>query len=166
VFRFVLFVALVSGCSSPPPDPPPVPPPVGLPLTLGMDAGDQSFVAFTDGEDVTLVEGAQGGFHVWVRYRYGGEAGVTARLERTAHRQMDDALVLRSTAQVGMVPESDPLPMFMCPSPVGLSVIDQPIVFQLQFSDDNGAVLAEGAATLVPRCPEANRDFCLRICTG
>jgi hypothetical protein len=138
----------------------------GAPLTLGTSDAMGGFVPYTDGQDVTLVEGAQGGFHVWMRYEYGGKSGISARLERTAHRRLDGAIVLRSVGDANMVPESDPLPMFMCPSPVGLSVIDQPIQFQLRFTDDAGAELATGAITLVPHCPDDNRDFCLRICTG
>ncbi len=56
--------------------------------------------------------------------------------------------------------------MFMCPSPIGLSVIDRPIVFELAFHGEDGAALARQSITLVPRCPDGERDFCLRICTG
>ncbi len=59
-----------------------------------------------------------------------------------------------------------PLPMFMCPSPVGLSVIDVPIVFEITVEDSAGQASAHGAVTLVPRCPDANRAFCEQICTG
>jgi hypothetical protein len=38
-------------------------------------------------------------------------------------------------------------------------------VFELELSDDSG-VIAKGQSTLVPHCPDDNRDFCLRICTG
>jgi hypothetical protein len=56
--------------------------------------------------------------------------------------------------------------MFMCPSPVGLTVIEQPIVYQLAMSDADGTALAAGTVTLVPHCPDDAADFCMRICTG
>ncbi len=153
---------------APPVDPPPAPTRGPAPLELGHGDELGAFVPYEGGADVTLVEGAQGGFHVWLRYRYGGDDAdrVHARLERTAHRLADDALVLRTSAEVTVARDSMALPMFMCPSPVGLSVIDQPIVFSLDFTDDDGAPVARGDVTLVPRCPEASREFCLRICTG
>jgi hypothetical protein len=56
--------------------------------------------------------------------------------------------------------------MFMCPSPIGISVVDVPIYFTLRLSGAGDADLARAAITLVPRCPDAQRDFCTRICTG
>ena len=56
--------------------------------------------------------------------------------------------------------------MFMCPSPIGISVVDVPIDFTLRLLGAGDAELARAAITLVPRCPEAQRDFCTRICTG
>ena len=134
-------------------------------LVLGTSGEGGAFAPYTDGQDVTLVEGAQGGFHVWMRYSFDGAPRAEAHLERTAHRVIDDALVLRSTTEVNMDRLSGPLPMFMCPAPVGLSVIDQPIEFELHFTDEAGD-LADQRITLVPHCPVENQAFCLRICTG
>ena len=47
-----------------------------------------------DGQDVTLVEGAQGGFHVWMQYAVRGLPAGTVTLERSAHRVSDGAVVL------------------------------------------------------------------------
>ena len=139
-------------------------------LTVGGVGADGQWRELADGADVTLVAGAQGGFHVWLRYRVDGLAAGTQRLERTAHRVSDGQLVLRSTGEVTVQPGSDgafepadPIPMFMCPSPIGLSVIDQPIVFRIAFPDEQLA----RELTLVPHCPtDGSRDFCMRICTG
>ena len=145
---------------------PPVPPPTAGTLTLGMSDASDAFLPFIDGQDVTLVSGAQGGFHVWLRYRYDGTPGGNAKLSRGAHRLADDAIVLRTNAEITVAAESALMPMFMCPSPIGLSVIDQPIVFSLGMDADDGTPLAAQHITLVPHCPDAERDFCLRICTG
>jgi hypothetical protein len=144
-------------------------PPAEVKTSMGslvLGTGDVSaFVPYVDGQDVTLVEGAQGGFHVWMRYAFDGVPGAEVKLERRAHRVVDDELVLRSNTQVVLELECMPMPMFMCPAPVGLSVIDQPIDFELRISDDSG-VLADQHVTLVAHCPTENADFCFRICKG
>jgi hypothetical protein len=156
----LLCAACLGGCA------PRAPAAAPVTLALGTRAADGAFTPLADGTTVVLVEGAQGGFHVWMSWALGGATAPTATLERTAWRLSDDALVLRAAGEIDLADQSRPLPMFMCPSPVGLSVIDQPIVFRLRFSDDSGP-LAAGEVTLVPRCPDGvQADFCHRICSG
>lgn len=148
------------------------PPPGDGNLTLGTIAADGSFAPLAEGQDATLVEGAQGGFHVWMKFRARDVPAGDATLYRTAHRLSDDKLVLRTQGVQTMGPPGAdgywevpaPLPMFMCPSPIGISVIDVPIVFEIAVEGAGGR--ASGQVTLVPRCPSANADFCQRICTG
>jgi hypothetical protein len=169
VQRVVAFI-LLAGCSAPPPGghavPDLAPPPVA--------AGEMTVLTLTDGQDDTLVEGAQGGFHVWMQYAVRDLPAGTYTLERSAHRASDGAVVLvfRGDVDIG-APAADgwwtapaPIPMFMCPSPIGISVVDVPIDFTLRLSDAGDSEQARAAITLVPRCPEAQRDFCTRICTG
>jgi len=163
---FIFLCVLACSACAPLPPVPPVPPPAAGAMTLGMSDVDGTFAPFTEGQDVTLVSGAQGGFHVWLAYRYDGVPGGDAKLSRGAHRLVDDAIVLRTSAEITVAVQSPPMPMFMCPSPIGLSVIDQPIVFELSMQPDDGSGLVAQHITLVPHCPDAERDFCLRICTG
>jgi len=135
-----------------------------------------SVLMLADGQDATLVEGAQGGFHVWMQYAVRGVPASTVTLERSARRVSDGAVVLvyRGDVDVGAPdPANDgwwtapsPIPMFMCPSPIGISVVDVPIAFTLRLVGAGDAELARADLTLVPRCPDAQRDFCTRICTG
>jgi hypothetical protein len=148
------------------------PPPAVATGDVQVELADATFAALTDGEQVALVAGAQGGFHVWMSYRLSGVAAGRVTLERLAHRAQGGELVLRSSGTVDVAPDAsgafsspDPLPMFMCPTPVGLSIVDAPIVFELRFSAE-GAPLADRSVTLVPRCPDAARELCERICTG
>jgi hypothetical protein len=152
------------GCSAPPP--PTDTPPTTAQLELGQRAADGSFTRYQAGQDVTLVAGAQGGFHVWLSYVMTPPRSGAMTLERTAYREVDGKLVLRSTGEIE--PDGEPLPMFMCPAPVGLSVLDQPIEYRLRFVDGE-TDLAAGAITLVPHCPAENpdhRELCQRICQG
>ena len=51
--------------------------------------------------------------------------------------------------------ESDkPTPMFMCPSPIGIRVIDVPITFEVEFLDDKGAPRATGTINLGGALPD------------
>jgi hypothetical protein len=164
--RLAVFALMIVGCGGTPAAP------RSAALTLGAPT-EGGFAPFSDGQDVSLVAGAQGGFHVWMKYRASGMPAAEARLERTAHRLSDGVVVLRTEGVVELGPAGaagwfespDALPMFMCPSPIGISVVDVPIVFELRFSDASSELL-HGAITLVPHCPDGAREFCQRICTG
>jgi hypothetical protein len=172
---------LATGCGGAPP----VPPPPGSPmLTLGGFEGDGgSFVPLVDGADATLVEGAQGGFHVWMEFRLANAPAEHVDVTRLAHRVSDNALVLRAvgTYDIPQMPPGqpwespEPARMFMCPSPIGIRVVDEQIRYDVSFGHEEGTdangmpivhEVAHGTITLVPRCPDAQRDFCLRICSG
>ncbi len=149
--RFLLLALLAAGCG---------PGGDGAP-ELALE--DDGFAPLVDGQEVSLVAGAQGGFHVWMNVRVHGAAPDPAVIARSAHRVADGALVLRSTTAVELDAAGvtlAPLPLFMCPSPVGLSVVDTPIRFELRLET------ARRAVTLVPRCPPEARELCLKICTG
>jgi hypothetical protein len=163
---FTIAIAF-AGCGGPGQPPPPT-------MQAQVELSDQNGAPVTDGQDVTLVAGAQGGFHVWLSYRVEGMAAGEVVLERTAHRLSDDQLVLRSSTTIELGAPGDdgwyaspaPLPMFMCPSPVGLSVIDVPIQFELSFGSRDGTPLASQSVTLVPHCPDQASTFCQQICSG
>jgi hypothetical protein len=154
-----------------------LPPPEDAKLLIGGAASDGSgYVELVAGEDVTLVPGGQGGFHVWLRLRgLGLEPGMLA-IERNARRVSDGALILRTMDRKEMaspLPDgewfevSDPMASFMCPSPIGVSVIDTEVRFEVSVVDPSG-VSANAAITLVPRCPPDPdlRRYCERLCTG
>src|SRR5438045_2499798 len=143
--------AALGGCSAPPPTGPAPPPPLdpgaraqlalGAPADGAADAAG-AMVPFRDGQDVQLVAGAQGGFHVWMRYALKDvPAGAMIKVERLAHRQVDNAIVLRfdSYEAVGELGadgwyRTAAFPMFMCPTPIGVSVVDNAIIYELHVS--------------------------------
>lgn len=166
-------------------------PPTPLQLVLGgATSVDGAFVPLVDGQDATLVEGAQGGFHVWMKYRLHGLTEPQHFLvEKRAWRKSDGQLVLRAMGWVDAGtanPQDDPdggsdafwelpeaMPMFMCPSPIGIRIVDEPIVFQVTLIDEGGGeagmTAAQDQVLLVPRCPTTPDDklaFCMSICTG
>src|SRR5688572_22592811 len=149
--------------------------PVETPAELQVGTADRDGTGFHDvaeGADAELVAGAQGGFHVWVNVRVQGAAGVLG-LSREARRVEDEQLVLRALEQPLEVPgdamtawwESPrAVPSFMCPTPIGVGVVDRAIRIEVLLLDDADAVLGIDTVTVTPRCPIGqNEAWCRDI---
>ncbi|MBX5483516.1 MAG: hypothetical protein IRZ16_16970 [Myxococcaceae bacterium] len=143
-------------------------------VQLGGVAEDGVTFAPLEG-DQPLVPGSQGGFHVWVKLRFTGFEPGKHTVQRTARRTRDERLVLttRTGIAVGEPDASgtwetpDPLPSFMCPAPIGVSVIDEPIRFEVEVLDEAGQAVAHDGAVATPHCPEGEQaQFCQQICSG
>lgn len=163
----------------------PPPPPDSLPgqLSLGTIDTQGRWVDLVEGAEVELVPGAQGGFHVWLKYRVSGLSG-RVRVSRIADRigpgdtrqrvLTAPSTVLELPAGTSPWETPDPIPSFMCPTPIGVSVLDAPIAFQVTMEAADAtstppATLARAAVTLRPHCPpvgDGTRPFCLQICQG
>jgi hypothetical protein len=145
-------------------------------LTLGTAATDGSgFEAL--GGDATLVPGAQGGFHIWLKYRISGMAPEAVKVHRESRRVSDDALVLLADGSVDVgapgpedggwwqLPQAQP--SFMCPTPIGIGVIDERMVFEVTITTEAGAPLAKSSAEATVHCPDGDQAaFCAKICAG
>ena len=151
--------------------------PGAVQVELGTAASDGTgFLPLTG--DQTLVPGAQGGFHVWVKWKVQGMSPQKVHAQRTVRRTSDDALILTTVGAVDVGASSDgwwelpsALPSFMCPTPIGVRVQDEEVKFDLVISaDDNGepgAQLGQTTATATPRCPtDSEMTFCQQICDG
>jgi len=149
-------------------------------LVLGSASEDRTrFVPVDDGADVPLVPGSQGGFHVWTGLRVRSASGILY-LEREAHRMSDGERILRASTTVLELPgeamdewwehphgDVNALPSFMCPTPIGLAVRDEPLIVRAQILTEDEELLAEDDLIIVPRCPADNQaDFCAEICSG
>ena len=98
-----------------------------------------------------------------------------SHVHRESRRVSDDALVLLAdgTQDVG-TPGDDgwwelptALPSFMCPTPIGINVIDERIVFQVTLTTMDGPPLAKSSAEATVHCPDgAQAAFCAKICSG
>jgi hypothetical protein len=150
------------------------PPPGDAMLTLGTAASDGT--GFLElGGDATLVPGAQGGFHIWIKYRIAGMAPETIKVHRESRRVSDNALVLLTDGSVDVgdagsdgwweLPTAQP--SFMCPTPIGINVIDQRIEFDVTMTTEAGAPLAKATAEATVHCPDGDQAaFCANICSG
>lgn len=177
----VLGAALWAGCQ-PPETAPDLGPTPGT-LTLGtIDParfGDNRWVDLADDQLVQLAPGAQGGFHVWVLYRIQGLAG-RVQVSRIADRLPPDGSarqrVLTTTGfltlpSTDLWQTPDPIPSFMCPTPIGVSVLSAPIELSVRITDqdDSTRTLAQAKVRLQEQCPpdtDPTHAFCLRICQG
>jgi len=58
-------------------------------------------------------------------------------------------------------------PSFMCPTPIGINVIDERIVFEVTLSTMDDAPLAKTSAEATVHCPDGDQAaFCAKICSG
>jgi hypothetical protein len=153
-----MMLLLIAGCAAGAPGP--------LRLTLGGAHDDGSGFLPLSG-DVDLVPGAQGGFHLWLKYRLSG-VDRQVHVIRSAVRVSDGRAILNALPLVQTVTDPfespEAMPSFMCPTPIGVRVYDEEVELRLQIRDGD-ATLAEGSARVIARCPP-NNDFCPRICGG
>lgn len=172
---------LLAACGGGPTHPPP-PPTDTAHLSIG--AGEESGASFTeiaDGQDLELVPGAQGGFHIFLNVRIDASKmrpGVdTVVLDRQARRKATGELVSTAKRRAPLILSSDggfvqgdrAFTMFLCPTPIGVPIRDQLLILWVRALADEAddRPLAEGTLQLRPRCPAgAQAEFCARICSG
>ena len=121
--------------------------------------------------DSTLTPGSQGGFHVWVNVRLTGATAARTRIKHTIRRKSDGTLFSTGERTVDVVAgetwESSPAwPAFVCPSPLGINILNVPAVIKLELSTIEGVALGSGEATTTFACPAAQQAFCESICQG
>ncbi len=143
-------------------------------LSLGGTAVDGSgFVPLTG--DQELVSGSQGGFHVWLKFRIRGMQPEPVTVRRTARRISDNRLLLQAEGpfEVGAANDAgtwelpSPIPTFLCPSPLGVDIIGQPVRFRVELAGPSGAMIDVAESNATPRCPTDNQaPFCQQICSG
>jgi hypothetical protein len=122
----------------------------------------------------TLVPGAQGGFHVWLSYRIKGADGAV-KASHTVRRESDGKLLSRGDRRLevadagtdGWWQSDSATPAFLCPTPLGVSVIDEHAVFEVNLFAEDGSELATQQVKTQLVCPtDAQAAFCMSICQG
>lgn len=171
--RALVLLVVAGACG--PGNPPPPPPPSQCELTLGSaPTGGTGFAEMPLA--ATLVPGAQGGFHVWLSYRIkgAGEAGVL-KAAHTVRREADGKLFSRGERRLELSApgadgwwESDlATPAFLCPTPIGVSVIGEQAIFEVTLFAEDGTEMAKQQVRSQLTCPTGGQaEFCQRICTG
>ncbi len=186
--RLALLAALLFGCGADPkvggaldagvPDAMPADGPIqpsDVMVTVGGSDGT-IWQSMEDGADAALHPGAQGGFHVYLHLRTKGLSPGLVTIERVGKRLRDGQVVTRARDRkmldvaadgTGWLQITEPMLVFMCPSPIGVGIQDEAIHYDLDLTDAQMHT-AHAEKTLTPRCPEAadQRAFCERICRG
>lgn len=136
-------------------------------LTLGGEGADGGFVTLTG--QVEGAPGSQGGYHVPLRYQVSGAAAPGVVFQHRVTRAVDGALVSKGERTWDVGPASPwtserPTIVFLCPTPVGVNVVAEPLVFVVTATRD-GQLLGAARATATFGCPPGDA-FCERICSG
>jgi len=170
MMRLALALCLTAACGiSPRPDA------GGLEVELELGSAAPAGTGFTPmPAEATLVPGAQGGFHVWLSYKVKGTEGAV-KAAHTVRREGDGKLLSRGERRLevaaveegGWWQSDGATPAFLCPTPLGVSVIDVSAIFEVTlFSEDARELVKQQVKTQL-KCPtDGQADFCQRICKG
>lgn len=142
------------------------------PIELGTTDSSGNFVALTG--EAFATPGAQGGFHVNTFFRL-PEGGVgDVYFHYRVVRARDDKLVSTGSRKfnlglfrVSTWTNPEPVTVFMCPTPVGIDIIGEELVFTVWASTVvETERLAEGTAKVIFRCGPSGGSYCDSICKG
>ncbi len=154
-------VVLTAACD---PEPPPIEPPVEASVSIGLVSAD-GFAKLSDGVELELIPGAQGGFHVTLDTRVNMPGEVTVK--REIRRDDTGELVARSQVRSDVARDGAlmvDLPMFLCPAPVGINIADETLEVTYRIESEAGTQ-AMGRLAFIPRCPSSEGEaFCDKIC--
>lgn len=139
-------------------------------LELGGEAADGGYLPLPPESFAT--PGAQGGYHLAVLYQVTGQALERVVFAHRVTRVRDDVLVSKGTRTLDVTPVAagaswitpGPVIIFICPTPVGVNVVDEELNFEVTAAK-GGVVLGRAAARSVFRCA-ATDSFCASICSG
>lgn len=153
---------------------------IGTATPSQTDPAQLVYLPLEDDTELTLEPGAQGGFHVFMHLRVeeAAIAGMGERplVQRWARRVDTEELVSRAKRTHAFVPvPGDPsmleldaaVPLFLCPTPIGIAVGDQPLNLRILISSDEDSPGLEAEVRFTPRCPKGDQaEFCRNICFG
>jgi len=119
-----------------------------------------------------LVQGSQGGFHVWLKIRVAGLAPQVVTLRRAGHRVADgeslfdlETMVQIGNSVDGYWEQPSPLPMFVCPTRAGVTIVDQAIRLEVGLlSSVTLDDLGDATTEFTTHCPDDARAACLQLC--
>lgn len=177
---FSSFMLLLTGCcfQLPPvrPDPPTDEdggvsgPPLWAEGTVIFGTTDDDGELFQNiGSSLTLYRGPQGGNHAYAKYQVsGGRVANSATFEHRVRRARDGVLVSKGNRQFDVTPvdggvwtSEGSVIMFLCPTPAGVSVVREPLDFEVTVRGSDGKFLGRANARSTLTC-----DMCEADCGG
>jgi hypothetical protein len=141
-------------------------------LVLGAPVSDSDLTFQLLPAEVDLHPGAQGGYHVPLMYRVDGQTEPGATFDHRVTRVRDGVLVSKGSRVYDVSPDGtgswstgSAVVIFLCPTPVGVNVIDEALSFEVTMLRSPDVVLTRATAQAVVHCP-AGASSCQLICKG
>jgi hypothetical protein len=141
-------------------------------LVLGTPVSDSDLSFQVLPAALELHGGAQGGYHVPLLYQVDGQTEPGATFEHRVTRVRDGVLVSKGSRVYDVAPDGTgswrtdaAVVIFLCPTPVGVDVVDEALSFEVTLTRTPDVVLARTTAQAVVHCP-AGAFSCPLICKG
>lgn len=134
--------------------------------TLKIGTTDDQGEVFQEiGAQIELHRGPQGGNHTYAKYKVTGQTARDAVFENRVRRAKDGLLVSRGTRTMDVVPGDGgvwlndySITMFLCPTPTGINIVGEPLVFEVTAKAANGEFLGRSTATSTISCSGCEVD--------
>lgn len=174
-FLISIFTLGLAACcvQLPPPRPQPLPDDdtmLGAPLwpdgTLVFGTTDDDGQIFQRiGGEITLHRGPQGGNHTYAKYQVTGQTAPQAVFENRVRRLRDGLLVSRGSRTFDVEPadggawqSEGNIVMFLCPTAAGVSIVKEPLTFEVTVKSASGEFLGRATATSTLACTGCEAD--------
>ena len=115
--------------------------------------------------EIVLHRGPQGGNHTYAKYQVTGQTARQAVFENRVRRARDGLLVSRGTRTFDVAPadggawlSEGNVTMFLCPTAPGVSIVNEPLTFEVTVKSATGQFLGRASATSTLQCSGCEAD--------
>lgn len=117
------------------------------------------------GAELVLYRGPQGGNHAYAKYQVTGQVAANTTFENRVRRARDGVLVSRGSRTLdvtaldgGAWASEGTIVMFLCPTAPGISIVKEPLIFEVTAKTASGQFLSRATVTSTLTCTGCEAD--------